>query len=506
MVLSVPEKRFMDRFLNRCVLVGFCCLLLSAPVQVLEAQQEQNRYNVLFIAVDDLRPELGAYGRSYVNTPSIDRLAEAGVTFTNHYVPAPTCGVSRYALLTGRSPAQSGVRHGNKALYQGDQALSQERKEGAQSMPELFRRSGYHTVNIGKISHTPDGKVYSYDGSGSGRPEVPHAWDELPTPYGPWEYGWGAFFAYPDGRHREDGTGLRDLMNFEAQKDTDLPDGMLAETAVEKLGELSQTEEPFFMGLGFYKPHLPFVAPEEDRKAVENWNVPPTPHPQKLDSAYWSGSWEFYSYDMPFETSKPLSKSARMKTRKAYLACVRYVDRQVGTVLDALEAEGLSDSTIVVLWGDHGWYLGEYAQWGKHTLLERATRSPLIIYHPDLKNPGRTVDAPVDTIDLYPTLVDLARPKFRKTHWPLDGVSLRPLLEGKASSVKPGAMTYWEDEQAVRTRDWRLITSGNPGSWSNTELYDLRNGPESGEEVSDEHPDVTRKLQRYLRKRVTKRK
>ncbi len=482
------------------------CLVAFGPGWEAHAQQGQNRLNVLFIAVDDLRPELGAYGREYVSTPSIDQLADSGVTFTNHYVPAPTCGVSRYALLTGRSPAQSGVRHGNKALYKGEHALSQEQKEGAQSMPELFRRSGYHTVNIGKISHTPDGKVYAYDGSGSGRPEVPHAWDELPTPYGPWDYGWGAFFAYPDGHHREDGSGRRDLMNFEAQKDTDLPDGMLAETAVKKLKELGRTDKPFFMGLGFYKPHMPFVAPEKDRKAVENWDIPPTPHPEKLDSAYWSGSGEFYGYDMPFKKTKPLSKSARMRVRKAYLACVRYADRQVGKVLDALEDQGLDDSTIVVLWGDHGWYLGEYAQWGKHTLLERATRSPLIIYHPDLKNPGRRVDAPVDTIDIYPTLMDLARPKFRKTHWPLDGVSLRPLLEGKADTLKPGAVTYWGDGQSVRTRNWRLITSGDPGNWKDKELYDLRKGPETGNNVGDEYPEVSRKLQKYLKKRITKQK
>ncbi len=471
-----------------------------------QAQQNSNKYNVLFIAVDDLRPELGAYGRSYVRTPEIDRLAENAVTFTNHYVQAPTCGVSRYALLTGRSPAFSGVTNGNNAIYRGGHALSREQKEGAQSLPELFRRSGYHTVDIGKISHMPDGKVYNYDGSGNGRPEVPHAWDELPTPYGPWEYGWGAFFAYPNGKHREDGEGHRDLMNFEAQKDTDLPDGRLAETAVKKLGELKQTDEPFFMGLGFYKPHLPFVAPEKDREAVEDWDVPPASHPEKLDSAYWHGSGEFYKYDMPFNKSKPLSTSARRQARKAYLACVRYVDRQVGKVLDALEEQGLDDSTIVVLWGDHGWYLGEYALWGKHTLLERATKSPLIVYHPDLEDRGVKVDAPVETIDLYPTLIDLANPDFTNTHWPLDGVSLKPLLQGEKETLRSGAVTYWRNGVSVRTRRWRLISSGKPGNWKNTELYDLKNGTESGRDVSEDHPNVVRKLQQYLKKRMTREK
>lgn len=157
-------------------------------------KKEINRYNILFISIDDLRNELGVYDREYVHTPNIDRLASQGITFTRHYVQAVSCGPSRYALLTGRSPSSSGVSRHNLALYQGEGALDQEQLPGAQSMPELFRRSGYRTVGIGKISHTPDGRVLNYDGSGDGHPELPHAWDELPTPYGPWERGWGGVF------------------------------------------------------------------------------------------------------------------------------------------------------------------------------------------------------------------------------------------------------------------------------------------------------------------------
>ena len=241
--------------------------------------EDTNRYNVVFIAVDDLRPELGCYGADYVETPNIDRLASQGVVFRNHFVAVPTCGASRYALLTGRDPARSGVRNGNAALYNGRAAISRERLPGAEILPELFNRSGYRTVLIGKISHTADGRVYAYNGSGDGRDELPHAWDELATPLGEWGRGWGVFFAYEGGAHREDGQGHRDLMQFTAENDDDLPDGQMAAAAVEKLAELRDRDEPFFLGLGFFKPHLPFVATRGDWEAVQQWDVPPPAHP-----------------------------------------------------------------------------------------------------------------------------------------------------------------------------------------------------------------------------------
>ncbi|MBT6847664.1 MAG: sulfatase-like hydrolase/transferase, partial [Planctomycetaceae bacterium] len=175
--------------------------------------------NILFIAVDDLRPELGCYGAEYVDTPSIDEFARNSTLFVNHFVQVPTCGASRYALLTGKSPLKSGVTRSNGALYSGSSAISKTKLAGAQTLPELFRRSGYQTTCIGKISHTADGRVYQYNGTGNGRPEVPHAWDDLPTPFGSWKRGWGIFFAYNNGLHREDGQGHKDVLQFSAVED-----------------------------------------------------------------------------------------------------------------------------------------------------------------------------------------------------------------------------------------------------------------------------------------------
>ncbi|XAM00852.1 sulfatase-like hydrolase/transferase [Phycisphaeraceae bacterium D3-23] len=301
-------------------------------------------------------------------------------------------------------------------------------------MPELFRRSGYHTVLIGKLSHTADGRVFAYDGSGDGRDELPNAWDELATPLGAWGRGWGVFFAYEGGAHREDGEGHRDLMQFTAEDDDDLPDGLMAAVAVEQLEALRDRGEPFFLGLGFFKPHLPFVATRGDWEAVQQWDIPPPTHAPRAASAYWHNSGEFYGYNVPWNKSRPLDEDAALQARRAYLACVRYTDRQVGRVLDALDELGLADNTIVVLWGDHGWFLGEGALWGKHAPLETALRSPLILRVPDLGGRsrflggGRSTDTLVTTTDLYPTLIDLCQTTFSETHYPLDGLSLAPVL------------------------------------------------------------------------------
>ncbi len=461
--------------------------------QVAAAEQAPN---VLFIAIDDLRTELGCYGVKDARSPNLDALAAQAMLFTNHFVQVPTCGASRYALLTGRSPQASGVTRNNAAFYQDDSALSQQQTPGAQTMPELFRRSGYATSLIGKISHTADGLVYEYDGSGDGRLEMPHAWETLATPLGSWKRGWGIFFAYESGRSREDGGGHLDLMEFTAENDSDLPDGQMADAAIAELGRLKQDGRPFFMGLGFIKPHLPFVAPKQDWEAMMEVDVQPPAHPQKPESAYWHKSGEFYKYDAPYQKSQPLAAADAITARRAYLACVRYADRQVGKVLKALDDNGLAENTIVVVWGDHGWFLGETAMWAKHAPLERALRSTLIVRAPGMPE-GKVTDALVETIDLYPTLIDLCQPGFTKTEWPLDGESLVPLLKGETESVRDFSLSYWGDAVSVRTRSHRLSAKVNHKSgdeFSKIELYDIRDTPDPVENLVDSEPELVEQL------------
>jgi arylsulfatase A-like enzyme len=449
----------------------------------------ENDYNVLFIAIDDLRPELGCYDVKYAQSPSIDSFAKEAVVFNRHYVQVATCGASRYALLTGRSPFYSKAT-GNGSLYSGKTALKPDFKEAAQSLPEAFRKSGYKTACIGKISHQPDGRVFSYNGKGKGQHEVPNAWDELPTPFGAWKRGWGTFFAYADGKHREDGKGNKDLMEFKAKKDTDLPDGMMAETAIEQLRKWKN--EKFFIGLGFYKPHLPFVAPKQDWDAFEGKTIPNPPNMKKPASGF-HGSGEFYKYKAPFEKTKPLNQDSLTKSRRAYLACVRYVDRQVGKVLDELKKLGLEKKTIVIIWGDHGWFLGDMQMWGKHSAFEEANRSVLIIKSPGCK-PAKT-DALAETIDLFPTLMDLCNAKYKKTRFKLDGVSLKPILESKSDSVREAAISYWGGAISVRTKNYRLIHKKGTAR-----LYKMDGPFTLTENIASSNPEVVNKLKQLIPK------
>ncbi|WP_394795496.1 sulfatase [Armatimonas sp.] len=451
--------------------------------------QPSNRYNVLFIAVDDLRPELGCYGVKEAQSPHIDRLAKSGMLFTRHYAAVATCGASRFALLTGRSPARSGVTASNEAFYQGKTALNPLQLPGAQTLPELFRRSGYQTVNIGKISHTADGRVYAYNGEGNGRNELPHAWDALPTPFGDWKRGWGIFFAYANGKHREDGQGNNQLMEFTAQKDEDLPDGQLAREAISQLKGFKNSSKPFFLGLGFFKPHLPFVAPKQDWDAFEGKPISLPSSPLKPTDPYWHASSEFYKYSLPFAKAQPLDDDAKRTARRAYLACVRYTDRQVGKVLDALKAEGLDKNTIIVLWGDHGWHLGEQQIWGKHSPFERAVRSTLIIRAPGVGKPGKTSDALIESGDLYPTLLELCKPTFTATTYPLDGKSFVAVLAGKQATVRDSAISYWQEALTVRSATHRLIARRTGSGFKDIALYDLSRDPDNTQNIAEKEPE-----------------
>jgi iduronate 2-sulfatase len=454
---------------------------------------DTNRYNVVFIAVDDLRPLLGSYGVEFVQSPHLDRFAEEGLRFNHHFVQVPTCGASRYSLLTGRSPAHTSALR-NDAFYQGNTQLAPKMLDGAQTMPEMFRRSGYRTVAIGKISHTADGRVYAYDGSGDGRIEVPHAWDEQPTPYGLWERGWGIFFAYAGGRHREQRNGYMPLMEFKAERDDDLPDGLLAERAVNQLEKLKAEGERFFLGVGFFKPHLPFVATRGDWEALDGVEIPPPAHPQPKDSPYFHKSGEFHQYQLPFPGDTPLSLEDRKTARRAYAAAVRYVDRQIGKVLDAIDELGLRENTVVVVWGDHGWHLGEYALWGKHSPFERALRSALLVRAPGMKRSGQATDALVETLDLYPTLVELCNPSFNRTAHKLDGRSLVPLLNGQADTIRDSAISFWRDTISVRTANHRLIVRNEDGNHTPLELYDMRQGPDPEENFVASQPEIVERL------------
>jgi arylsulfatase A-like enzyme len=456
------------------------------------------KWNVLFIAVDDLRPELGCYGVEAVRTPCIDAFAGTALVFRHHYVQVPTCGASRYALLTGRRASESGAL-GNEVAFRGPTALPREMDpERARSLPELFRRSGWRTGCIGKISHMPDGRVFSYAGEGDGRSELPDAWDFLETPCGPWRYGHGAFFAYGGGRHREDGSGYAPLYEFPELADEALPDGMIARAAAAKLE--SWKDQPFFLAVGFFKPHLPWVAPKRYRDLYDGVEVGMSPNPGRTAGGRFHGSGEFSRYRSDFPHKLPQTPAEHEEARKAYYAATSYVDAQIGVVLGKLRELGLERRTIVILWGDHGWHLGDHGIWGKHTPFERSLNSPLIVRVPGLTAAGASTESVVETVDLLPTLVDLCAPEMKRMRWPAGGVSLRPVLVDPAHPGKDGALGYWGKSVTLRTARYRVIATRQNGDFREVEIYDHRDDPLETVNLADQDAALRSRLLDQLRR------
>ncbi len=447
--------------------------------------------NVLFLAIDDLRPELGAYGASHMVTPNLDRFASSARLFERHYVQVPTCGASRYALLTGERPS-SPEHLNNDAIRNLLPASEQERPE---SFAHLFRRAGYRTVQIGKISHYVDGRIYSYEGEGEGEFEMPLSWDERLMPYEKWGTAWNSFFAYADGSNRNMERGAYPPYERADVPDEAYPDGLIAQEAIAQLNQLQ--DEPFLLAAGFFKPHLPFTAPAKywdlyDREALE---LSPNPDPPAAvhDASLHASSEMFrnYKHERPGGKGVRISDEDARTLRHAYYASVSFVDAQVGKVLDELERLGLAENTIVVVWGDHGWHLGDQTIWGKHSTFERACRSALMIRTPGLAAPGVPAGGLVETLDLYPTLAEYARLQPPPG---LTGLSLRPMLDDPAHPGKDAAFSYWRGRRTMRTARYRLVQYEDPGDGPELELFDHRADPHETRNVADEQPEVVEEL------------
>lgn len=436
--------------------------------------------NVLLICVDDLRPQLASYGYTFMHTPHMDRLAKQGRAFTRHYVAAPTCGASRYALLTGLRPSKT------RALGNGAFGRIKKDSPAPTTVVHHLRRNGYRTVGIGKISHSPDGYVYGYNKPPSDQLELPQSWDDVRLPLGDWQHGWASFFAYADGTgrnaRRQRGEPVPAFESADV-RDTGYPDGLIAEDAVSQLRDLAQRDKPFCLAVGFFKPHLPFNAPKK------YWDLYP---PDTIDLAptntlkNQSGG-EFWGYTHPKNVKSDADYHRRV--RRAYYASVSYVDAQVGKVLDAVDQLGLRDNTIVILWGDHGWHLGDLNRWGKHTLHEWSLRSPLIVRTPNMPAPGEPTDAIVETLDVYPTLIDLCGlPAVEGLH----GESIRPVLDNPEHPGKSAAIGYWRNGRSIRVPNYRLINGRKP------RLYDHTRDPDEAHDVADQHPELVKKLMEQL--------
>ncbi|WP_411846776.1 sulfatase [Roseibacillus persicicus] len=442
----------------------------------------EKRPNVLLICVDDLRPELGCYGLDYIHSPNIDRLAEGGVLFEKHYVQAPTCGASRYALLTGRyGPA------GNDALMRRASAIGKG-EEPSPSLPAWFRSHGYTTVSVGKVSHHPGGRGGA-DWDDEAIPEMPNSWDRHLLPAGSWQHPRGWMHGLAHGEIREN-AGEMALFQAEEGDDSIYPDGVAIPEAVGQLKELAAGEKPFFLAVGILRPHLPFGAPKKYLDLYEGVELPAIANQEKpAGRTTWHGSGEFMKYH---RWGKDPRKDAAfaLEVRRHYAACVSYADAMVGRVMEALADSPAAENTIVVLWGDHGWHLGEHAIWGKHALFEESLRSPLIIDVPGGKE-GEARKTVVESIDLYPTLCALANLKQPDE---LDGSSLVPLLTGSNKDRGGEAVSYHHKARTLRTERYRLVLHSD----GFVELYDYKVDPGETTNIAEENAGLVKELSEKL--------
>ncbi len=442
----------------------------------------QDKPNVLLICVDDLRPELGCYGEDWIHSPHIDRLASGGRLFLRHYVQAPTCGASRYALLTGRYGPP-----GNDALFARARQLATDPESVSPSMPAWFRRHGYRTVSVGKVSHHPGGRGGA-DWDDDRVLELPLSWDRHLMPAGAWQHPRGTMHGLADGEVRGMANQM-DVFQSIAGPDTIYPDGLITGEALRQLEELAGpvADQPFFLAVGLIRPHLPFGAPARYYSQYADAEIPPIAHPDKpAGRSTWHGSGEFMKYNR--WNRNPVDDPAfATEVRKHYAACVSYADAQIGKILNRLNEQAGARETIIVLWGDHGWHLGEHSVWGKHTLFEESLRAPLIISYAGIPAPGTATRSIVESIDVFPTLCALTKiphPGFSQGH------CLMPILQSPAA---PGhsAISY-NHARTIRTDTHRLIAHRD----GFLELYDHATEPGETENISaDDRQTASRLLQ-----------
>jgi len=451
------------------------------------------RPNVLFIAVDDLKPELNCYGATHIKSPNLDRLAATGMMFTRAYCQQAVCSPSRTSLMTGLRPDSARVydltTHFRKNV------------PDVVTLPEHFSRNGYATISMGKIYH--------------GGLDDKASWN-TPTP----KVAGGSYVsaevrAYQAARRQEgQKKGLKGvrLYNYTAGPPVecaDVPDdayrdGGLAAAAVTALGTLNRKQQPFFLAVGFLKPHLPFAAPKRywdmyRRDELVLADNPDAPRNAPRIAMHTFG--ELRSYQgMPKKGM--LSDDQARELVHGYYACVSFVDAQIGKVLDELDRLGLRNNTLVVVWGDHGWHLGDHGLWCKHTNFESAARAPMLVRVPGTSSAGAACHALTEFVDIYPSLCELAGLPV-PAH--VEGTSFAPLIRDPQRPWKQAAFSQYPRGSvmgySMRTDRYRYtewIRKG--GEVEAVELYDHENDPAENLSLAPlpEHGDLVKRLGEQL--------
>lgn len=500
-VVSIMQKRFAGYIPFATVIphmkiqILFRLVVALAALLVVTAEAKPPP-NVLFLSVDDLKTTIGAYGDDTAITPNIDRLAGQGAIMLNNYCQQAVCAPSRMSMFTGLRPDTTKIWDLRTKI--------QDSNPDAVTMQQWFKEHGYVTAGSGKVMH-------------GARNEHPESWSvpfvsqkNLPFAKGYPVPAHDNAFYQGDKPHEvynemnEKGvSGWRDRSKYMAENGgspsmefLDVPDdayadGALANWAISQLEDFAQSKEPFFLTVGFMKPHLPFVAPKKYWDMYDHNDIELAEFRQQAknspDFAYHKyGELRSYS-DITRNWNESIDDKKSRELIHAYYACVSYIDAQIGRVMDKLDQLGLADNTIIVLWGDHGWHLGDHDMWCKHSNFENATRAPLIIYAPGY--PPIRAEGMTEFVDIFPTLLELAE---LDEPYKMEGASLVPLMKNPDAKVKDFSISQYPRGQnrmgyALRDeryryvvwmgRNWRSNLPYNPNFVEAVELYDYEKDP-----------------------------
>ena len=455
--------------------LAFCLTLAVSDSQLAHLVSAQDvsksRPNVLFIAVDDLRPEIACFGAKHMHTPQLDRLASRGVLFERAYCMVPTCGASRASLMTSVRPTRD--------RFTSYFAWAEKDAPAAVPLHTHFKANGYHTVSLGKVFHNKDDHA---DG-----------WSEPPWRSKLDQYQKQAEYHADIKKHRKKWPKKKRHrgmpFEFADADDSDYPDGECTEKALEYLENFSAASgQPFFLAVGFRKPHLPFNAPQKywDLYDVEDIDLPTNYHaPKDAPKAAIHNSGELRSY-AGIHPSEPVDREMGRKLIHGYFACVSFVDAQIGRILNQLDESGLSENTIIVLWGDHGWQLGEHGMWNKHSCFETSMLTPLIVVTPGGEGRGTRTRGMVEFIDIYPSLCEMAGLGI-PPH--VEGDSFVALLADPSLPGKPFAVGRFKEGDTIRSDNFRFSS------------YSAKNGTILGEMLYDHRVDTAENVNRATQER-----
>ncbi|RMF36886.1 MAG: iduronate-2-sulfatase [Planctomycetota bacterium] len=468
------------------------------------AATARERPNVLLILVDDLKPALGCYGDPAAVTPNIDALAQRGLRFRLAYCNQAVCAPSRFTLMLGSHSTSTGLYGLGNRL--------RDVLPDAVTLPQFFARFGYHTQSLGKVFHIGHGNT----GDPTSFME-PHFHEKVIEYLLPESTEGGKLTreeAYFTNQQLGNIRSLPRGAAFEAPDVTDeaYADGRVAAEAVRRLEAARAAREsdgtPFFMAVGFARPHLPFCAPKKYWDAIDPARLPMPAWeelPRGAPAVAGKRGGEITNY-APVPESADVIRDPELKRKliHGYYASASYTDAQVGKVLDAVDRLGLADNTIIVLWGDHGFHLGDLGIWTKHTNYEQANRIPLIVVAPGVTSAGSTTDQLAESVDVYPTLCELAGLPQPQVPQPLDGVSMVPVLKDPSVRVRDHAYHAYPKRKmgrAIRTEQFRLVEwkpLGNPQATAEYELYDYWNDPHETRNWAEERPDIVDRLAAIL--------